>query len=407
MFITKILLSLEESTTFVTVKQIHMATFNDNRKLEIINIPLANLLLDNNNPRLAGENLKNDQNEILSKMYYEDLDELAGSLAVHGFLPEEPIIVVPEDSRDFDAVNKDNVADYNYIVIEGNRRVSSIKLLLDESLRTMLDIDEDFPKISSPEIKDNLQTIPAIVYRERKNVDAYLGIRHITGNRKWDAYAKARYIYDKVEQCRHNDGMTTSQAIDTIKKQIADRKDTILKLYVYYCIFNIIDQEIVNYQSKHIKDRFSLLQLALGMGRTSIAQYIGVPPFSEIDFSKDIIDTAHIEQLTDITKWIFGLNEYDQNRVISDSRNIGRLLAPVLSNKESTEYLKRYGDLAGAYELTGGEEELVRKSLNKAYKALGVVKDKVFKYRKSEEVKQALDDIEGQLKQIKILINGK
>ena len=199
--------------------------------------------------------------------------------------------------------------------------------------------------------------------------------------------------------------MTTSQAIDTIKKQIADRKDTILKLYVYYCIFNIIDQEIVNYQSKHIKDRFSLLQLALGMGRTSIAQYIGVPPFSEIDFSKDIIDTAHIEQLTDITKWIFGLNE--QNRVISDSRNIGRLLAPVLSNKESTEYLKRYGDLAGAYELTGGEEELVRKSLNKAYKALGVVKDKVFKYRKSEEVKQALDDIEGQLKQIKILINGK
>lgn len=398
---------MEESTTFVTVKQIHMATFNDNRKLEIINIPLANLLLDNNNPRLAGENLKNDQNEILSKMYYEDLDELAGSLAVHGFLPEEPIIVVPEDSRDFDAVNKDNVADYNYIVIEGNRRVSSIKLLLDESLRTMLDIDEDFPKISSPEIKDNLQTIPAIVYRERKNVDAYLGIRHITGNRKWDAYAKARYIYDKVEQCRHNDGMTTSQAIDTIKKQIADRKDTILKLYVYYCIFNIIDQEIVNYQSKHIKDRFSLLQLALGMGRTSIAQYIGVPPFSEIDFSKDIIDTAHTEQLADITKWIFGLNEYDQNRVISDSRNIGRLLAPVLSNKESTEYLKRYGDLAGAYELTGGEEELVRKSLNKAYKALGVVKDKVFKYRESEEVKQALDDIEGQLKQIKILINGK
>ena len=383
-----------------------MATFNDNRKLEIINIPLANLLLDNNNPRLAGENLKNDQNEILSKMYYEDLDELAGSLAVHGFLPEEPIIVVPEDSRDFDAVNKDNVADYNYIVIEGNRRVSSIKLLLDESLRTMLDIDEDFPKISSPEIKDNLQTIPAIVYRERKNVDAYLGIRHITGNRKWDAYAKARYIYDKVEQCRHNDGMTTSQAIDTIKKQIADRKDTILKLYVYYCIFNIIDQEIVNYQSKHIKDRFSLLQLALGMGRTSIAQYIGVPPFSEIDFSKDIIDTAHTEQLADITKWIFGLNEYDQNRVISDSRNIGRLLAPVLSNKESTEYLKRYGDLAGAYELTGGEEELVRKSLNNAYKALGVVKDKVFKYRKSEEVEQALADIEGQLKQIKILIKG-
>ena len=335
---------------------------------------------------------------------HEELEELAGSLAIHGFLPEEPIIVVPERSQDFDAINKDNAADYNYIVIEGNRRVSSVKLLLDESMRATLDVDDDFPKISSPDIRENLQTIPAIIYRERKNVDAYLGIRHIAGNRKWDAYAKARYIYDKVEQCKRNDGMTTRQAIDAIKNQIADRKGTILKLYVYYSIFNIIDQEIVNYQSKHIKERFSLIQVALGMGRTPIAQYIGVPPFNNIDFSKDIIDSAHISALTDMTKWIFGLN--GQDPVISDSRNIGKMLAPILSNRESTEYLKRYDDLAGAYELTDGEDELIRKSLNKAYKALGVVKDKVYKYRESGDVLQLLDDIESQLKQIRILIKG-
>lgn len=379
--------------------------YNDNRKLEIIYVPLANLLLDNINPRLAGESLQNDQEEIISQLYqHEELEELAGSLAIHGFLPEEPIIVVPERSQGFDAINKDNAADYNYIVIEGNRRVSSVKLLLDESMRATLDVDEDFPKISSPDIRENLQTIPAIIYRERKNVDAYLGIRHIAGNRKWDAYAKARYIYDKVEQCKRNDGMTTRQAIDAIKNQIADRKGTILKLYVYYSIFNIIDQEIVNYQSKHIKERFSLIQVALGMGRTPIAQYIGVPPFNNIDFSKDIIDSAHISALTDMTKWIFGLN--GQDPVISDSRNIGKMLAPILSNRESTEYLKRYDDLAGAYELTDGEDELIRKSLNKAYKALGVVKDKVYKYRESGDVLQLLDDIESQLKQIRILIKG-
>lgn len=379
--------------------------YNDNRKLEIIYVPLANLLLDNKNPRLAGESSQSDQEEILSQMYQsEELEELAGSLAIHGFLPEEPIIVVPEHSQDFDAINKDNAADYSYIVIEGNRRVSSVKLLLDESLRKTLDIEEDFPKISRPDIRDNLQTIPAIIYRERNNVDAYLGIRHIAGNRKWDAYAKARYIYDKVEQCKHNDGMTTRQAIDTIKNQIADRKGTILKLYVYYSIFNIIDQEIVKYQSKHIKERFSLIQVALGMGRTPIAQYIGVQPFNNIDFTKDIIDSAHMSALTDITKWIFGLN--GQDPVISDSRNIGKMLAPILSNKESTEFLKRFGDLAGAYELTNGEEELVKTSLNRVYKDLGVVKDKVYKYRDSDEVLQSLDEIEGQLKQIRILIKG-
>ena len=150
--------------------------------------------------------------------------------------------------------------------------------------------------------------------------------------------------------------MTIPEAIEIIKNQISDRKDTIRKLYVYYKVFNIIEQEVVNYQSKHIKDRFSLIQVALGMGRTPIAEYIGLPAFSNVDFEREIIDNSHINNLKDITKWIFGLKEDDSARIISDSRNIGKLLAPVLSNKESTDYLKKYGDLAGAYELTNGEE---------------------------------------------------
>ena len=70
----------------------------DHRKIEIVYISKDNLLLDNYNPRLAGEDTKASQEDIINRIYQnEELEELAGSLALHGFLPEEPIIIVPVD----------------------------------------------------------------------------------------------------------------------------------------------------------------------------------------------------------------------------------------------------------------------------------------------------------------------
>lgn len=378
---------------------------NENRKTEILYVPITNLALDYLNPRLAGENITPTQEDIIDHIYqHEELDELAGSLALHGFLPEEPIIIVPENSNDFPNVNAVNIGNYNYIVLEGNRRISSVKLLLDSNIRQTLGIGSDFPAIQDEDVRSNLQKIPAIIYKERKNVDAYLGIRHIAGNRKWDAFAKAKYIYDKVETCTQQEGLDIPEAIDKIKHQIADRKDTIRKLYVYYKLFTIIESEIVNYQSKHIKDRFSLIQVALGMGRTTIAEYIGLKPFSSLDFNNELVDGKHIENLKDVTQWIFGLTEEDQGRVISDSRNIGKMLAPILSNSESIDFLKKYGDLAGAYELTNGEEELVRSSLRKASKLLSRAQTKIYGYRGVHDIRAEVKEIEEVLTQINLLL---
>ena len=132
--------------------------------------------------------------------------------------------------------------------------------------------------------------------------------------------------------------------------------------------------------------------------------FIIILAFSNVDFEQEIIDNSHINNLKDITKWIFGLKEDDPARIISDSRNIGKLLAPVLANKESTDYLKKYGDLAGAYELTNGEEELVRNSLRKAFKSLSLVQNKIYKYKTISDIKDEVDEIGSMLQQIRILM---
>ena len=76
----------------------------------------------------------------------------------------------------------------------------------------------------------------------------------------------------------------------------------------------------------------------------------------------------------------------------------------MLANKESTDYLKKYGDLAGAYELTNGEEELVRNSLRKAFKSLSLVQNKIYKYKTISDIKDEVDEIGSMLQQIRILM---
>lgn len=363
-----------------------------NRKSEILYIPYERLLLDDINPRLAGDYENKSQLDIISEIYErEELEELADSLSTHGFLPEEPVIVIAKESDAFDNINQQNISDYDFIVLEGNRRMSTVKLLMDDQLRADIDVKDNFPTASA-EIRSNLSTIPAIFYKERKDVDAYLGIRHIAGNRKWDSYAKARYIFDKVSGLQ-KDGYSIEDAINQVKSQIGDRKDVIRNLYVYYKVFESIDEDILNYRSKHIKERFSLIQVALANGRTNIADFIGLKRFKDLDLSKDIVPTNKVENLKDVTQWIFGLQPDGSDKLISDSRKITSHLNPILGNHEALEFLKKHDDIESAYDLTNGEEELVKNNINKSYKFLSNILDKVSKYRDNPGVFDGIQEL--------------
>src|SRR5436190_20094686 len=90
---------------------------------EIVRRPIAALLLDPQNPRILIAE-RAPQLDILRTLYQnEALGELANSLARNGYFPEEPVVLVPSSESE------------KYVVVEGNRRVATIKLLLDGKLR--------------------------------------------------------------------------------------------------------------------------------------------------------------------------------------------------------------------------------------------------------------------------------
>ena len=85
-------------------------------------ILVEKLLLDPKNPRLGDTTAEATQAEILQTLWSEfAVDEIALSIAANGFFPYEPLFAA--------------TAAGNYIVIEGNRRLAAVKLLLSADLR--------------------------------------------------------------------------------------------------------------------------------------------------------------------------------------------------------------------------------------------------------------------------------
>ena len=81
-------------------------------------VPIENIHLDPNNPRLPEEFQNKSQKELLDILYkYFALRELAESMARNGYFEEEPLVVIPTDDGGIDLTpkmaqaNSDSVAD--------------------------------------------------------------------------------------------------------------------------------------------------------------------------------------------------------------------------------------------------------------------------------------------------------
>src|SRR5439155_9388683 len=97
------------------------------KALEVKLLPVNDLLLDPENPRLESITSTTNQQELVKAMWKEmAVSEVAQSIAENGFFEEEPLFVIP---------SRPGRHEPPFIVVEGNRRLTAVKLLLDEKLR--------------------------------------------------------------------------------------------------------------------------------------------------------------------------------------------------------------------------------------------------------------------------------
>ncbi len=366
------------------------------RKRPQLNIQITRLHLDLNNPRLPEDVQGSNEGNVLGALKKEfDLEELAYSLSENGYFDEEPIVVVPTEipsqfrnksdetlGQDKDYLSFISDPKREFFVIEGNRRVATIMLLLSDELRKKFNI-KTWPAISSA-IRKDIEEIPAIVYPKRDRVLQYLGVRHITGIKKWESFAKARYIAYLIEK-----GFT----IDQIQARVGDRSNSVRKIYFCYSLVKKAQDEF-DVDVKKVEEYFSYLLLATG--QSSVKNYLSIPErWAEVNF-RNPVPKKKMDNLKNIFSWLFGEGK-DKRPVINESRDITNYLTHILWHKPAIAHLIATRNLAEAFERTDAEEKLVESYIMKANlyleKALGFIHR-----NKTEKVKDELSKCRETLK---------
>ena len=175
-----------------------MGDFVDNLSslLAPLMVDLDDLLLDPNNPRFSelGEELNSVaesrfadpkvQANTFEKMRHErfDVNELRDTIKTLGFLPMDRIVV-----RRWKVASEPA----KYVVIEGNRRVTA--------LRWLIQLHDNGKETFSEERLRNLQRIECLVLDDvlaPPSATLVLpGLRHVSGIKEWGPYQKAKTVH--------------------------------------------------------------------------------------------------------------------------------------------------------------------------------------------------------------------
>ncbi len=307
---------------------------------EVRHVPTDNLRLDDQNPRLVEyleENDRPSQDDLLRVLWEEmAVDELVMSIAKSGFMPYEPLLVSREKGE--------------LIVIEGNRRLAAVQLLLSQEQRKKVNAI-DLPKISSKDA-EGLKHLP-VIFTDRKSAWKYLGVKHINGPKKWDSYAKAQYIASVAD--KH--GIPLKDIAD----QIGDKHGTVQRLYRALKVIEQAEKKDVFHRSNREKPHFNFSHIDTGLGYENIAAFIGLK--DKAQESSQPVDADHIDELGELCTWLFGDKTRDAPAKVQSQNPHLRQLNQVLGKKEAIKALRAGLPLELALEVSYGDDRVFQDAL--------------------------------------------
>ncbi len=292
---------------------------------EIISMKVSDLAFDFRNPRLLefGLTEKSTESELIKVLWDAmDVRELVMSIIASGFFPHEPVIVAKEGGRN--------------IVIEGNRRLAAVKLLLDPALVAELEVN--VPPITG-RARNALREIPAI-FDTRRDAWRYLGFKHVNGPAKWSSYAKSRYIAD----VHRNYGI----ALGDIAKQIGDTHKTVQRMFRGLMVIEQAEQLKVFDRDDRWRKHFSFSHMYTGIDYPGISNFIGLRPKEEE--CQEPVPPEKKGELQELCLWIYGSKRENVRPVIQKQNPHLRQLDAVVGNREALAALRSSGDLTKAYE---------------------------------------------------------
>lgn len=347
---------------------------------KFVNIPLEDLCLDLYNPRLPKSKQGKDENTIIEYLLLEASTlELMESIGENDFFVGEMLLVIPDGQG-------------KYIVVEGNRRLTAVKLLNNPTLAKV-------KKVATKEVAEAAKykpiLLPCLLFSSREDIQKFIGFVHITGKKSWRMLEKARYLHD-IRNGEVFAGMSLSNACKEIARMIGSKAPYVKKMLISYQLYEIVEDEKF-YLIEDLSDStFFLNYFSDGLQKEHIRTYLNVDLSSETP-----LETLHAEHLKELIFWWFKKTE-GVSRVIGDSEGM-KMLNEVLGNEVALKAFKEGATIYMAYELTN---DIDLQFENKVKEALLAIEQAD---RLSNKAKQFYKELTEDLKtisQIAYKING-
>ena len=330
-------------------------------------VPLNTLRLDPENPRLLrGRDWASESEAQVLREFVRryNLIELARSIVDKGFRPRhaEALLVVesPLDPG-------------HYVVIEGNRRLATLKLLTSADNRKAVGTGSEWEALAEAASHLELDPIPVLVYPDRSALDDYLGFRHITGPTPWRPEAKARFIAKLL---------CGSESVGAVARRIGSNHRTVRRFAEAHAIYT---------QAVEAGMPMDEVEAAFGVFYNALDQE-GVRGFLELGRQAEIktlpespLSTASIEQFRDLIGLLYGDSSQGLEQVIGESRDL-RKLGQVLANPRARANLLRDRNLERAWRVSGGGRDDLLGLLSDLQSRLAEVSGKAYEYADDDEI---------------------
>ena len=305
-----------------------------------------NLLFDPENPRLVDfldEGTPTQDHLALVLWENMAIDELVMSISASGFFPYEPLIAIKKKGQG--------------IVIEGNRRLVALKLLLDSGLRKRLGAT-GIPRLTSAR-SQQLKQVP-VIWTTRSGAWNYIGFKHVNGPVKWDSYSKAEYVA-RV----HNDFRIS---LKDIARQIGDTHRIVQRLYRALMVIQQAERYGKFDRSQRYRSHFSFSHLYTGLDYEGISTFLNVKPASVE--TRSPVPRSKLNNLAELCVWLYGDKTRELSPVVQSQNPHLRQLDEVVQNKAALMALRERMPLSVALEISYGDETIFRRSLVQAKDAL-------------------------------------
>lgn len=272
-------------------------------------INLANLYFDPDNLRydddfnfnsIPNDRIMNKSNQIqVYKKLQNDISALKDSILENDFLYIEMIIA-------------DNIDEDNYYIIEGNRRLASLKYISEN-----YDIDDLKPNLQKI-IKEGLEVR---INHQNYDEDILMGMRHITGVKHWNGFSKAKLVVKLKDQKAYD--------FETISKKIAKRVSDVKKQYFSFKLLQKMESD--GYTKFEVKNLYTIFYETLGR-----------PTFRDwLEWNEEKLEFLNKNNLERFYKWITKVEDVDgniQEEAISSPQTL-REISKILNDEYALEIL--------------------------------------------------------------------